>query len=368
MSVDKKTSYKDQRLTKAQQKKAKAVKQAGIKNFLGKQKTVTVPKKWLSSSDHVVAELAYITPKEQKILLDADLYGSLNGQPNRGPGGIMSLQGHGDGGGSENAGTGGSDGFGGGGEGSDRNHSRFDVGSGYYGETPTTSAPDTKDNDGPQNQIPIAKPKPKTPTFNIHTGPTYKAPPRVPDQIGFSTFGNVPGVDYSAVGPDSKFAKNTLLNQQLLNTPYSFKSKIPSLNFLGNTLGKIGYNVNTKFFSDNSIGGKINPETGQPFGYGIDGYKDYMRQRSLGNVGAYGGTELSQNAINARSGGDNGIMDVYNTPNDPDDGDADGDGDVDQDDFIFRYFDKTGETLQAGAGGVEDLMTQIRKRISNIFS
>ena len=105
MAVEKKISYKDQRLTKAQQKKAKAVKQAGIKNFLGKQKTVTVPKKWLSSSDHVVAELAYITPKEQKILLDANLYGSLNGQPNRGPGGIMSLQGAGDGGGSEDKGT-----------------------------------------------------------------------------------------------------------------------------------------------------------------------------------------------------------------------------------------------------------------------
>ena len=105
MAVEKKIKYKDQRLTKAQQKKAKAVKQAGIKNFLGKQKTVTVPKKWLSSSDHVVAELAYITPKEQKILLDANLYGSLNGQPNRGPGGIISLQGAGDGGGSEDKGT-----------------------------------------------------------------------------------------------------------------------------------------------------------------------------------------------------------------------------------------------------------------------
>jgi len=42
--------------------------------------------------------------------------------------------------------------------------------------------------------------------------------------------------------------------------------------------------------------------------------------------------------------------------------------DVDQDDFIFRYFDKTGETLQAGAGGVQDLMKRISDRISNIFS
>jgi len=85
--------YSDQRLTKAQQKKAKPANQGGGPNYLGKQETVTVPKKWLSSPDHVVAELAYITPREQKILLDADLYGSLKGKPNRGPGGIMSLQG-----------------------------------------------------------------------------------------------------------------------------------------------------------------------------------------------------------------------------------------------------------------------------------
>ena len=108
----KKNNYKDQRLTKAQQKKSKAVNSAGIKNYLGEQENVTVPKKWLSSPDHVVAELAYITPREQKILLDADLYGSLNGEPNRGPGGIMSLQGAGDGGGVTSDGKGGHKGTG----------------------------------------------------------------------------------------------------------------------------------------------------------------------------------------------------------------------------------------------------------------
>ena len=111
--MSKKISYKDQRLTEAQQKKSKAIKSAGIKNYLGEQENVTVPKKWLSSPDHVVAELAYITPREQKILLDADLYGSLNGEPNRGPGGIMSLQGAGDGGGVESDGKGGHTGTGG---------------------------------------------------------------------------------------------------------------------------------------------------------------------------------------------------------------------------------------------------------------
>ena len=89
MAIDKKMKYEDQKLTK----KVKPVNQGGGPNYLGKQKEVTVPKKWLSSPDHVVAELAYITPREQKILLDANIYGSLKGKPNKGPGGIMSLQG-----------------------------------------------------------------------------------------------------------------------------------------------------------------------------------------------------------------------------------------------------------------------------------
>ena len=93
MAVEKKIKYKDQRLTKAQQKKVKPANQGGGPNYLGKEKTVTVPKKWLSSPDHVVAELAYITPREQKILLDANIYGSLKGKPNKGPNGIISLQG-----------------------------------------------------------------------------------------------------------------------------------------------------------------------------------------------------------------------------------------------------------------------------------
>jgi len=93
MMVPKKKKYQDQRLTAAEKKKIKPANQGGGPNYLGKQETVTVPKKWLSDPDHVVAELAYITPREQKILLDENLYGSLKGKPNKGPGGIMSLQG-----------------------------------------------------------------------------------------------------------------------------------------------------------------------------------------------------------------------------------------------------------------------------------
>src|SRR5210317_1074967 len=91
--IDKGIRYEDQKLTKKQKKKIKPANQGGGPNYLGKQKTVTVPKKWLSDPDHVVAELAYITPREKKILIDLDLYGSLNGKPNRGPAGIQSLQG-----------------------------------------------------------------------------------------------------------------------------------------------------------------------------------------------------------------------------------------------------------------------------------
>jgi hypothetical protein len=83
----------DKRLTAEEKKKIKPVNQGGGPNYLGKQEMVTAPKKWLSDPDHVVAELAYITPKEKEMLIKADIYGSLDGKPNKGPSGIQSLQG-----------------------------------------------------------------------------------------------------------------------------------------------------------------------------------------------------------------------------------------------------------------------------------
>ena len=66
--------------------------QGGVKNYLPSQE-VTVPKKAKSSKNHPVTELAYITEAEKNLLLKKDLHGSLNGKPNRGPGGIISLNG-----------------------------------------------------------------------------------------------------------------------------------------------------------------------------------------------------------------------------------------------------------------------------------
>ena len=77
MSVDKKIDYE---------------MQGGVKNYRPSE-MVTVPKIAKSSPDTPTAKLAYITPEEEKILVDLNLYGSLKGKPNRGPGGIPSLEG-----------------------------------------------------------------------------------------------------------------------------------------------------------------------------------------------------------------------------------------------------------------------------------
>jgi hypothetical protein len=89
----------------------KAIKQAGVYNFLGKQKMITVPIKWKSGKDHPDTELAYITKPEKELLIKLDLHGSMkDGKPNKGPGGIISLNSGGSGnGGSSGASSGGTD-------------------------------------------------------------------------------------------------------------------------------------------------------------------------------------------------------------------------------------------------------------------
>ena len=106
--------------------KTKPVTQGGVLNYLGKQKTVSAPRRWRSSPEHPIAHLAYITKDEEKILIDLNLYGSLKGKPNRGPSGIMSLQGSG-------SGSGGDGGSSGGDSGGDSGPGGSDDGSGHGG-------------------------------------------------------------------------------------------------------------------------------------------------------------------------------------------------------------------------------------------
>jgi len=125
--------------------------QGGVKNYLGEQEMVHAPKHWQSAPDHPETELTYITKPEKDLLVKADLHGSLHGSINKGPQGLTSLNGWGDAddgfGGNEDKGAQGSDegwspGVSHSGSPPDKapdegGHSRFDVGSGYYGEPVT---------------------------------------------------------------------------------------------------------------------------------------------------------------------------------------------------------------------------------------
>lgn len=84
MATDKKINYEMQGNEKP------------ARNYLGKQKTVTVPVNWRSNPKSPETELAYITKAEKNLLLKKDLHGSLKKGANTGPSGIMSLDSQGD--------------------------------------------------------------------------------------------------------------------------------------------------------------------------------------------------------------------------------------------------------------------------------
>jgi hypothetical protein len=146
-------NYQDQRLTKSEKKKIKPAIQGGGYNYLGEEETVTVPKKWLSDPDHVVAELAYITPKEAKVLIDLDMYGSLDGKPNNAPGGLPSLQGDmgSIGGGSSGGGSSGGGNSGGGGGDSFASARQAMTSNAAYSAPSKTSAPSNTGGGGDNN-------------------------------------------------------------------------------------------------------------------------------------------------------------------------------------------------------------------------
>ena len=275
--IDKGITYEDQRLTKKQKKKIKPANQGGGPNYLGKQKTVTVPKKWLSDPDHVVAELAYITPREKKILIDLDLYGSLNGKPNRGPAGIQSLQGDmGSVGGGSSAGPGDT-----GGEGGDSPQDNST--SQFGGGSPSTSG------DGGDTREQYSVARTTTPIDKeVEVGPTgpverdtgleraRQTNIALADELSKYT---PPPVNLPTLGPLS-FLTNTLLQGPL------------------DAFNKFTAEKNIDFFQEN-VAGKYG------YGYGIEDYEQYMDDRMSGKVGAYGNENMGQNAINERSGGDN---------------------------------------------------------------
>ena len=68
-----------------------------VKNFIKNPKKITAPLNFQSSPDSPATTLAYVTKPEIDMLIKANIHGSMNdGMPNRGPMGIMSLDGGGD--------------------------------------------------------------------------------------------------------------------------------------------------------------------------------------------------------------------------------------------------------------------------------
>jgi hypothetical protein len=227
------TNYQDRRLTASQKKKIKPAIQGGGYNYLGEQEEVTVPRKWLSDPDHVVAELAYITPREKKVLIDLNMYGSLDGKPNNAPGGLPSLQGDmGSVGGGKSSGGGGSGGGGGGGDSGDARE--------QYAVART--------------RTPVSKPV------------------------------NVPAISpvERDTGLERTRQENIALADALTNRPFeTIKTPLAAANILGNLIGNFTYPVNKDFFQENVAGKK-------GYGYGYEDFSQYMTDRSLNKVDAYG--------------------------------------------------------------------------------
>ena len=241
--------------------------QGGVKNYLGKQKEVTATIKWQSSPDHPETELAYITKAEKDLLIKSDLHGSLKGNVNRGPSGIISLNGWGDA----------SDGFGNAGgapgpgdTGGEGGYSPRDNSTSQFGGSPSTSGGDAQDT---KEQYAVAR------TITPITKEVEVAPITAPQEnTGLERIRKI----------------NESLATQLTNRPFEgVNTPFAVANILGNFFGNFGYETNKKFFQENVAGNK-------GYGYGYEDFKDYMQDRGLGKVDAYG------NPIDQSRGGDDG--------------------------------------------------------------
>jgi len=126
------------------------------------------------------------------------------------------------------------------------------------------------------------------------------------------------------------------------------------------TLGSLGFNKNKDFFEKN-VAGKYG------YGYGLKDFEKYMGDRTSGKVGAYGNENMGQNAINARSGGDDGIMDVLNTDDSTDDTTDDTTTD---DELILRFLgaDSTLDPAAAGLASTDELRAMLLERAKNLYT
>lgn len=254
-------NYKDQRLTNSQKKNIKPAIQGGGYNYLGKQETVTVPKKWLSDPDHVVAELAYITPREKKVLIDLNMYGSLDGKPNNAPGGLPSLQG-----------DMGSIGGGGSPSGGDGGNTR----EGYATQTQYTRELDTPKSDGGYKE-PELPPGVVSKDFDYETEAYQEVPTNVVPQ--FNQEGKFTGLKTDDVGiVNAEDYQTANIEGYLGDSTISDKDKVDLLNQLqaiANSkydTGKPNVDLEAKEFIQNNLESVLNNIKQDSF------YDDYTSQ------------------------------------------------------------------------------------------
>ena len=371
MSVDKKISYE------------KPVVQGGVDNYLGKQPQVQAPRKWQSAPDKPATELAYITEKEKNLILKANIHGGLERGPNMGPSGIMSLDSFGDAGGGgasggdTDAGGGASDQGGGAGSG------------GFSGRS--VAEINAKDRDKAFNER-VANEKAALQIAERTQAKNLGIQER--ENIADATYGPLQKYTDKSIllGGANKYGYTDTLPDGSLKPGYGGRimggllGLATGIPFIGGAIGS-AYDTSRGFFSkqpkDMSEYNKLGLHSDRfPSGFGIptqQGDYDVLGNKineitgeiisptgdSLGFIPGYPGSGDGDITTINTNGDNNNTQNLVETINE----DVDGDGDVDQtDDFIFRYFDKSGKTLQAGAGGVEDLMTRIRQRLSNIFT
>ena len=145
-------------------------------------------------------------------------------------------------------------------KGSDRGHSRFSSGSGYYGGTTKTKTTSQGSDDK---------------KVNYQTSTQAKANAK----------------KAAAISKRNKMKKDM---EDFANYTYQKPTGVakfsPVAQFLDVTgIGEKTFNVNKEYYSKNVIG-KTNPKTGQAYGGTIEDFKTYMKGRGSGELDAMGRT------------------------------------------------------------------------------
>ena len=142
-------------------------------------------------------------------------------------------------------------------KGSDKGHSRFSSGSGYYGGTTKTK---TTSQGADDKKL------------------AYRT----------STTGKANAKKAAAISKKNKMKKDM---EDFANYTYQPPEFVPSVvgTIFSKVLGEKTFNVNKEYYTKNVIG-KTNPKTGQAYGGTVEDFKTYMKGRGSGDLDAMGRT------------------------------------------------------------------------------